>query len=137
MDPSLDENIKKAFSKLLKDDADVLTTSDDDLKCPTNLMKKHTNTGNHKHIALKPYRLPLAHIKWLDECIDKLLKAGIIRHSTSPWNSPVVLVSKEEGGLRLCIELRHLNSVAIKYKYPISFTEEMLLCLGNLNISLH
>ena len=67
MDPSLDENTKKALSKLLTDNADVFATSDDDLKYQTTLMKMHINTGGKKCMALKPYRIPLSHIKWLDE----------------------------------------------------------------------
>ena len=50
-------------------------------------------------------------MKWLDEQIDKLLKARITRQSTSPWSSLVVLVSKKDGGLRLCIGFSNLNSV--------------------------
>ena len=38
----------------------------------------HIDAGDHKSVALKPYRLPLAHINCLDEKMDKLLKAGII-----------------------------------------------------------
>ena len=33
----------------------------------------HLDTGDHKHIALKPYRIPPTHIKWLDKQDDKLL----------------------------------------------------------------
>ena len=75
MDPSLDENTKKALSKVLSNNADVFTTSDDDLKYGTTLIKVHSNTDGHKPMALKPYRIPLAHVKQLDEQIDKLLKA--------------------------------------------------------------
>ena len=84
MDPSPGENTKKTLSKLLADSTDRFATWDDDLKYPTTFMKMHTDIDDHKPIALKPYRTPLAHIKCLDEQIDKLLKAGIIRHFTIP-----------------------------------------------------
>ena len=74
-------------------------------------MKMYIDTGDHKPIALKPYRIPLGHIKYLDEQIDKLLISGIIRHSTSSWSSPVVLVSKKERTFRLFIDFRMLISV--------------------------
>ena len=52
-------------------------------------MKMHIDTGNHKPTLLKPCEIPFVQIKWLDKQINKLLKAEIIRHSASPWNSPV------------------------------------------------
>ena len=67
MDPSLDENTKWALSKLLTDNADVFASLDDDLKYPTNLMKLHIDSSDHKAIALKLYRIHLTHIKCLEE----------------------------------------------------------------------
>ena len=64
VDPSLDENTK-TLSKLLTDNAGVFATSDDDLKYPTILMKMHIATSDQKPIALKTYRIPLAHINGL------------------------------------------------------------------------
>ena len=56
-----------------------------DLKYATTLMKIHIDTNDHKPIALKPCRILLAHVKWIDRQITQLLKAGIIRHLTCPW----------------------------------------------------
>ena len=49
--------------------------SDEDFEYQTTLMKMHIDTSDHIPIALKPYRIPVAHFKWLDEQIDRLLKA--------------------------------------------------------------
>ena len=53
----------------------MFATSDDDLTYPTTPMKVQIDTGGHNPVALKTYRIPGAHINWLDEQIDKLLKA--------------------------------------------------------------
>ena len=107
MDPSLDEHTKKALSKLLTNNADMFATLDVDLKYPTTLKKIHIDPGDHKPIALKPQRIPIAGIKWLDEQIDKFLKGEIIRHSISPLISLLVLLNSKECGLRFCIDLKN------------------------------
>ena len=43
---------------------------------------------------------------------------AFIRHSFSPWSSPVILVKKKTGDIRLCIDFRVLNSATKKDAYP-------------------
>ena len=52
-------------------------------------MKMHTNTIDHKPISLRPYGNALSQVQWLDELIDKLLKAGMNRSSASACEVPV------------------------------------------------
>ena len=40
-----------------------------------------------------------------------LLKLGLIRPSNSEWASPIVVVKKQNGDFRLCIDYRGLNKV--------------------------
>ena len=49
--------------------------------------------------------------------INDMLKNNIIRPSTSPFASPILLVAKkEEKQIRFCLDYRALNSVTIKDK---------------------
>ena len=41
--------------------------------------------------------------------IEELLEKGVIRKSTSPWASPIVLVRKKSGAIRPCVDYRRLN----------------------------
>ena len=48
-----------------------------------------------------------------------MLKTNVIRKSTSPWSSRVVLVKKKDGKLRFSIDYRGLNKLTKKDVYPL------------------
>ena len=70
-------------------------------------------------ISIFPYRIAPAELKELKTKLEELLHKGFIRPSDSPWGTPVVLVIKKDGSLRLCIDYRKLNQATIKNKHPI------------------
>ncbi|CAG5127783.1 unnamed protein product, partial [Candidula unifasciata] len=51
----------------------------------------------------QPYRrIPPAFYREVQDHLQGLLEKQIIRESSSPWASPIVLVRKKDGTLRLC-----------------------------------
>lgn len=74
-------------------------------------------------ICKAPYRVPYQQRKILQDEIDRLLKAGVIRPSFSPWSAPVVLITKKlasgEEKVRMCIDYRGLNAVTKREYYPL------------------
>mgnify|MGYP000081323950 FL=1 len=56
---------------------------------------------------------------------DQLRSCGIIRIAKSPWSSPVVLVRKKNGKLRICVDYRTLNNKTVKGAYALSRIEEI------------
>lgn len=87
-------------------------------------------------INRKQYRLPEAHKLEAQNQIQKMLEEGIIEHSTSPFNFPVILVPKkstEQGGkkkYRLCVDFRLLNKACVPISYPLPRIELILDGLG-------
>lgn len=65
-------------------------------------------------------------LRILKENINKLLAEGKIRPSTSPYGAPVLFVKKKDGGLRMCIDYRALNSQTIKNRYALPCIDELL-----------
>ncbi|VDI47101.1 Hypothetical predicted protein [Mytilus galloprovincialis] len=62
----------------------------------TDIIQHKINTGNAHPIKQNPRRVPLAQRKEVDEEIQRMLDGGIIRHSQSPWSSPIVVVRKKD-----------------------------------------
>jgi Reverse transcriptase (RNA-dependent DNA polymerase) len=50
---------------------------------------------------------------------DQMLKAGVVRRSSSGWASPLHIVRKKDGGWRPCGDFRRLNVQSADDKYPL------------------
>ena len=62
--------------------------------------------------------------------IQEMLDVGAIHPFHSPWASVIVLVRKEDGKLRFCINLRKLNDHSVKDSYSVPSIQEILECLN-------
>ena len=73
----------------------------------------------------------------VQEQLKVMLKTGVITESnSSPWNSPMTVVEKSNGELRLCIDYRSLNKQCKKDAKPLPRIEETLSRLeGNVLFS--
>ena len=58
-------------------------------------------------------------LKELQTQLQFLLAKGYIRPSRSPYGSPVLFAPKKDGGLRLCIDYRQLNSQTVDDYYGL------------------
>ena len=54
------------------------------------------------------------------EAIEKMLERGTIRESNSPWTSPVVLVPKKDGSVRVYVDYRSVNDCSKKDSFPLA-----------------
>ncbi|UYV81232.1 hypothetical protein LAZ67_20000415 [Cordylochernes scorpioides] len=91
----------------------------DDYKGRTHLVRHKIKTNSDIPIRKNPYRVSLREREIINNQIDKMLKKGIISHSSSPWASPVILVKKKDGTFRFCVDYRNLNSITVKDQYPL------------------
>ena len=58
--------------------------------------------------------------------LEELLEKQFVRPSVTPWGAPVLLVKKKNGTMRLCVDYRQLNKVAIKNKYPLPRIDDLM-----------
>jgi transposase InsO family protein len=117
------------FRDLVSYHNSVFSTGEEDLGY-TDQVKHRILTTDDIPIKLPHRRVPPTMQREVKEHLDRLLRQGIIRHSSSPYAAPVVLVRKKTGGLRLCVDYRQLNAKTIKDAYPLPRIEETLQSLG-------
>ena len=97
----------------------------------TNILTHEINTGNSTPIKQHPRRIHLAHREESERQITEMLEKGIIRESTSPQPSPLILVKKKDGEIRFCVDYRKLNSVTIGHAHPLPRVDDILDSLEN------
>lgn len=81
---------------------------------------------SNKPVCLRPYRMSESEKQTTRELTDELLNSGIIRHSSSAYASPALLVDKASGAKRLCVDYRQLNKITVKEKYPMPVIEDLI-----------
>ena len=74
----------------------------------------------------RPRRLSPSEKADVDSQIKEWLETGIIRPSNSDFASPIVLVRKKNGEIRICVDYRKLNEKIIKDRYPLPLIEDQL-----------
>ncbi|XP_024658169.2 retrovirus-related Pol polyprotein from transposon opus [Maylandia zebra] len=62
--------------------------------------------------------------------LEQLCNSNIIRESESPFASPIVVVKKKNGQIRLCVDYRKLNNQTIKDAYALPNIEEAFTALS-------
>ena len=114
---------------LILRNSDLFASKDTELG-HTDTVRMKIDTGSADPIKLRPYRTPLNNRKIIDETIDEMLDAKVIRRSRSPWSFPVVIVDKKDGSKRFCVDFRKLNQVTKKNSYLLPVIDDILALLG-------
>ena len=77
-------------------------------------------------ISSRPYSVPITEQAFINEEIQRMIDNKLIRESTSPWASPVVLVAKKNKKKRFCVDYRKLNAITKKDSYPLPWIDKLL-----------
>ncbi len=97
----------------------------------TDLVQHTINTGNAAPIRQTLRRQPLAYQAQIDDHVQRMLQAGVIIPSSSPWCSNVCLVRKKDGRLRFAVDYRQLNSLTTIPAYPMPRVDACIDSLGD------
>ena len=81
-----------------------------------------------KPVAQKQRPIPFGLRGKVEAKLDELVSADIIEpvEGPTPWVSPVVIVPKSGGDIRLCVDMRKANEAIIRERHPIPTVDEIL-----------
>ena len=129
MNANLNPQLTTNATSLFQEYRDVFAFSYEDLRGIPEHIATHRieldtaiSPCHHARYCMNPN-----YAKAVKEDLEKLLKAGFIEPvDQATWLSPIVVVPKKIGKLRICVDFKRLNAATKKDPYPLPFTDEVL-----------
>ena len=121
--------LRQRLAQMLIERKSAFAKSKLDLGC-CSVLKHHINTAGAAPIRQPLRRTPKGFESEEEQYLKEQLEAGVVVPSSSEWASPVVLVRKQDGSVRWCLDYRKLNDVTVKDAYPLPRIDMCLDCLA-------
>ena len=84
------------------------------------------NTGDKPPIRQRFRRLPPTFKEEVRTLIRDMLDKDVIKPSSSPWASPIVLIKNKDGSTRFSVDYHKLNGLTHKDAYTLPRIDETL-----------
>lgn len=91
----------------------------------TFLIKHGINPGENPPNRQTPRRLPHSQLEEIKGEVNRMIQTGIIQPLESTRASPIVIVRKKDGSIRLCIDYMKVNGVTKKDAHPLPRIEDL------------
>ena len=92
----------------------------------TDIDAMEINTSDARPKKQPPRQMLFAVRTEVAKQLRTMQDAGVIQPSTSPWATPVVVVRKQDGTHRFCVDYRELNSVTKPDTFPLLRVDDLL-----------
>jgi transposase InsO family protein len=123
------DNLKAQFKAMLKKHHRVLGQTSNELGyCP--LYEPGIPLKTNDVLYTPQYSSPHGMRQEIEKAVKEFKDAGIIRHSTSPFNSPTIMVPKKDGGFRLVVDFRNVNKEVVTDPHPLPRIQQILEEIG-------
>lgn len=137
-DPDIEDEVYERLPKQYLEYADVFSKKKSDELPPHRPNADHRieiEGDPREVIGYGPlYKMTAEELEAARDYILDNLQKGFIVPSDAPFASPILLVKKKEGGMRLCVDYRKLNSVTKKDRYPLPLIDELMERLSKAKI---
>ena len=119
--PNLTDDQRNEFMDLAKQFTNLFTEAPG----ATDLVQHHINLISDEPVRSRPYPVPYSIRESLRRDIADMTKMGVIRESSSPYASPVVVVKKKDNTNRVCVDYRKLNKLTVFDPEPMPTAEHL------------
>jgi hypothetical protein len=125
-------NLRQDYLQLFLKYHQVFSLSKNDLG-RSNLIQHDIQLKTSEPIYVKHFKLPEAHREAVETQVLEWLKLGVIQPTVSKYNSPIFVVMKKDGGIRLVQDFRALNSQTYTDKYSMRDVQDCIDEIGRAN----
>jgi hypothetical protein len=125
---NIPEDESKLYEQVNLANHNVYSKTKDNLGKANNFKHKFF-TKTDEPVFQKQYPIPQMHCEYLEKQVKEWLKLGIVQPSTSHYNSPMFLVPKKDGGVRVVQDFRALNANSHDDRYSMKNINE---CIGHI-----
>lgn len=125
----LPEGWKYRITQTLNTFSDVFSQNDIDFGHATKV-QHHINLKDETPFKQRSRPIHPHDFEAVKKHLRALLDAGVIKESESPFSSPIVVVRKKNGDVRLCVDYRKLNLQTIRDAYALPNLEESFSALA-------
>ena len=119
--PSEREQLRGLINECL----DAFASDDNDIGLVT-LVEHAIVTGDNPPVRARARQYSHANKEAIADEVRKYKETGVVRPSSSPWASPVLIVKKKDGSNRMVVDYSGLNLVTVKDSFPLPNIRELI-----------
>ncbi|KAI3655356.1 hypothetical protein MP638_000550, partial [Amoeboaphelidium occidentale] len=128
--PELRGSSAAKMLKLIRNYSNVFRKKVDQMP-PHRTVEHSIKLKDETPVSKNQYRLSPKEMEAANKSVKKLLEAGLIQPSDSPFNAPLLFVKKADGSLRTVLDYRALNAKTIRDHFPVPQIAGLLDKLSN------
>lgn len=119
------EEAKRRLCEKMMERRDVFSQHEWDVGCSKST-RHEIRLKDARPFRERSRRLPPADFEDVRQHLQELQNNGIISESRSPYASPIVVVRKKSGKVRMCVDYRTLNLRTVPDQYTVPRIEDAL-----------
>jgi hypothetical protein len=128
------EDLHEEIQEMLENFADIVVDELPNSLPPIRSISHHIDLIPGEILPNKAtYRLTPQENEEVKRRVQDLLDKVLVRERLSPCAVPTVLSPKKDGGWRMCMDLRAINKITIRYRFPLPRMDDLMDCLRGSN----